>query len=756
MRHEEETGHRNRNLIDRALCCFVELRSFRVVSVFLLVLAGAGLVGCGDNLATAQEKLRSADSPLVRAAAAQRLGEIGGDEAIRSLTLYGLRDITPTVRAASAKALSGKDHPQVIDLLGDLLLDPNEDVQRAVASALAEAKNEKARRYLELGYSRTGSAGRAIIGQALLTAGASPRRIVEEMTERRLRRSLDALERGSQAERIGALHELGRCARADAVTALLSSLQHPSIPVAAAAAAALGDTGTREAVPALLELLEEPHPALRRDVIDALGRIGDPMAAGAMAELALTEDGQTALFAIRALVRLDRDEQVRGALCRLGMESTNPQVLAVATRELVESYHLSECDLADRLASDLGGNEESLRNALIIVAEAKDTLASEEERSIVEELVTHDDLGLRIEALRAATQLGMKDLGERILEDLKAEKQADEIARERWIGKTLPASFGWGDDGSDLSSQHHHGADHAEIESLMGTDRRRQRFDELMNRVAAYRAEMQAHRRATQGYDEADPEEMRARHREALFAQPAHARVTLLPGVHFKRIELLAALTRTAASLAKESSLEVLATLIEHPEPKVGRAAIEALAALDSPEADSLLATAFEGGRNAEILALMATRLARSGHGKPLLLAASRWEEPEALREIIRGLALIGDQKSVEAIAGFLDSALAPEAVRALVGIGGEVAARELLEHLNQVDPPGAAYVLEHPPDDIPLDELVALARRLLHSDWPELRAAAARYLRGEGVADPWLEAVRSDFEATVRQAAAS
>ncbi|MFW6369391.1 MAG: HEAT repeat domain-containing protein, partial [Myxococcota bacterium] len=250
----------------------------------------------------------------MRAAAAERLGEIGGDEALRSLTLFGLRDSSPLVRAASARALAGSDHPQVIDLLGEALKDSDIGVMQEAAESLASCRHEKARRYLELAYMRSDSQGRAVLAEPLLRAGASPRGIIEEMAERRTARALAALQDGTQAERVGALLDLGRSGTPEAISTLLEHLEARSLTVAAAAATALGEAGGEEVIPALISQLEVAHPPLRQAALQALARLGVPSAAPSIVPLAIDEVGPGAVAAAEALAELQRTPEVLAAL----------------------------------------------------------------------------------------------------------------------------------------------------------------------------------------------------------------------------------------------------------------------------------------------------------------------------------------------------------------------------------------------------------------------------------------------------------
>ncbi|RMG11592.1 MAG: PBS lyase, partial [Deltaproteobacteria bacterium] len=259
----------------KASTLFLRSLPRRAALLAVATLAAAALLpACGEDLPSARTKLEKGDSPVVRAAAATRLGEIGGEEAKRLLSLRGLRDPAAPVRIAALRALARFDDPRLVDLLSDRLYDADPDVRRAAAEALAAVGGTKAKRYLLVAYARLAGPARPAVAKALTALGVDPKVAVEEGAQRLMKQQLEALKSPNLAERIGAAEALGRSGREEALGALLPLLAEPSVPLAAAAARALGRLGDDRAVGPLLKLLEEPYPELQAAAAWALGRLG--------------------------------------------------------------------------------------------------------------------------------------------------------------------------------------------------------------------------------------------------------------------------------------------------------------------------------------------------------------------------------------------------------------------------------------------------------------------------------------------------
>ncbi len=718
---------------------------------FLVFLAPVMLACCGDNLPTAQEKLRTAPSPLVRAQAAERLGSIGCDEAVRTLTLHGLRDTSPMVRAAATKALAESKHPQVIDLLGELLLDPDMEVRRQAAEALTSNRGEKARRYLELGYFRSSSGGRTVLSESLVAAGSSPRGIVEEIANKRLQRRLVALESGNQAERIGALGDLGHSGRPEALAAVATYLGHPSVPIAAAAARALGEAGEKSAVQDLVGNLSETQPALRRAALYALGAIGDPSAAKDVAKLAKGESKSLAMQAIETLSELDDSKEVDDRLCGIAVSASRSTLAVDAARRLRARTPDHDCDLAGRVRQGLSGEGDKLRAALRLLLEIEDLDLEDQELDTLGGLLSHDDLEIRTLAVDAAAHVALEEAAAHVAEAFLEFREADRRAREIWITGLLPARLGWGDDGTDDSGY----GDHMERGGPAGSARYRARYDELMERLAGYRADLDARRQALMGLEKEDVDEARGSHLEALFSDAPGVRARLFAETSPATTRYLSSLTRAVVRLNGPKVLEDVAMLLEHPEKQVRVAAVESIAEIDIPDATKLLLSAVKKDQYDEVLVAVSRALVeRSGDHSGALLPIFDWAGADAQRSLALILARKGSEEAVDSIAGLLDGPAGLQAAMALSIMGSDKATNALVKHLRTIDAQGMEKLPDLLPKGVAEDAGLEIARQGLHSEWPQVRAAAARYLRRAGVTDPWLEALRGDYYASVRRAA--
>src|SRR5262245_4790600 len=85
--------------------------------------------------------------PDERAHAVKRLSSQGRTED-EVLFTQAAKDVAAMVRAEAATALGKSQDPRVVDLLGELLEDPDETVQAKAAMALAEVKDGKSKSFL--------------------------------------------------------------------------------------------------------------------------------------------------------------------------------------------------------------------------------------------------------------------------------------------------------------------------------------------------------------------------------------------------------------------------------------------------------------------------------------------------------------------------------------------------------------------------------------------------------------------------------
>src|SRR5690242_4721642 len=117
-----------------------------------LVLALLLCASCGRGRDQLLADLQS-PRPETRAQAVKELAKQGRAEDLALFT-QAAKDLTPVVRSEAAVALGSSQDPRVVDLLGELLEDPDEEVQSRAAMSLSEVKGDKAKAYLTLQYAR--------------------------------------------------------------------------------------------------------------------------------------------------------------------------------------------------------------------------------------------------------------------------------------------------------------------------------------------------------------------------------------------------------------------------------------------------------------------------------------------------------------------------------------------------------------------------------------------------------------------------
>ena len=271
--------------------------------------------------------------PDDRAIAVKKLAEKYDADDLPLFT-QAARDPVGMVRAEAMSALGKSNDPRVVDLLGEALGDPDEDVQAAAARALAIIRNDKARGYLTLQYSRRGRSTRQVIVEGLKSAnvpGAMASCVAAEANSI-WEQNLKALEDGALPERVGAAEELGRSGRPEAVNRLVPLLKEKQVVLAAAAARGLGSARDVRAVPALTALLAENYPELREAACEALLRLQDPSALATLSAVAL-EGSPASPLATRAIIALPATPETDKALCEVVSTGGGAEVDA-AGREL--------------------------------------------------------------------------------------------------------------------------------------------------------------------------------------------------------------------------------------------------------------------------------------------------------------------------------------------------------------------------------------------------------------------------------------
>ncbi|MFP2913446.1 HEAT repeat domain-containing protein, partial [Pyxidicoccus sp. 3LFB2] len=292
---------------------------------FILVLAL--VLGCNGSRDQLLADLQS-PRPEVRALAVKKLaGQGNADDLV--LFTRAAKDLAAIVRAEAAVALGESQDPRVVDLLGELLEDSDEEVQGRAAMALSKVKNDKAKAYLTLQYGRRGRATRQVIVQALKNANVpgAMAEVVAAEAKAHWDRNLLALTEGVLPERVGAAEELGKSGRPEAVNRLLPLVRDSQVILAAAAVRGLGDAGDKRAVGAIALLLDESFPELREAAITALMKLQDPSAAQRLQAVAVEKSAVSPL-AIDAILAFPRSPQTDAALCAVVMDGAPAEALA--------------------------------------------------------------------------------------------------------------------------------------------------------------------------------------------------------------------------------------------------------------------------------------------------------------------------------------------------------------------------------------------------------------------------------------------
>src|SRR5689334_21916126 len=108
--------------------------------------ASASLFTCSGGRDKLLADLQST-RPEERALAVKKLAEQHHSEDLVLFT-QAAHDPVAIVRAEAIEALGSSEDSRVVDLLGDLLSDDDDQVQTRAAKALAQVGNDKARGYL--------------------------------------------------------------------------------------------------------------------------------------------------------------------------------------------------------------------------------------------------------------------------------------------------------------------------------------------------------------------------------------------------------------------------------------------------------------------------------------------------------------------------------------------------------------------------------------------------------------------------------
>lgn len=359
----------------------------------------------------------------------------------------GAKDLSAIVRGEAAHALGQSADTRVVDLLGELLADPDEQVESKAALALAHFKSDKAKAYLTLQYSRQGRSTRLAIVEALRTAHVQHAMATAVSAEAKAiwDRNLGTLsEAGALAEQAAAAEELGRSGRPEAVAKLEQLAQQGQVMLAAAAVRGLGHAQDRSASPRIALLLGESHPELREASIDALRELGDPVAVQRLAAVAL-ENSAASAAATRALVGFTRSPETDGALCQIaadgGEEAQSAAATAMAARGgcPMDAFlkRLPPAKRVGRLPD--GRTKDAAEAALSAIAglgpSAKDALPQ------VLPLLSDPDPRVRELAFRALAGVADSSTAKQVSLAFSEEQKRVEAGRADWVKPALPLQY---------------------------------------------------------------------------------------------------------------------------------------------------------------------------------------------------------------------------------------------------------------------------------------------------------------------------
>ncbi len=681
-----------------------------------LVLALLGTAACSGSRDQLLADLQS-PRPEVRALAVKKLAEESRPDDLALFT-RAAKDMASIVRGEAAAALGKSQDPRVVDLLGELLEDSDEDVQGKAAMALSQVKNDKAKAYLTLQYGRRGRATRQIIVQALKQANVpgAMAEVVAAESKAIWDRNLLALTEGSMPERVGAAEELGKSGRPEAFNRLVPLVRDSQVILAAAAVRGLGDVGDKRAVAAILPLLDESFPELRESAITALTRLQEPQAIPRLQAVAV-EKSPVSPLAIDALLEFPRQPQTDAVLCTIALDAVPTEAIPVA-RAMRERGGCPLEPIVERL-SRASTAASGLQVVIGLGPAAKDALPK------VLPYVTQGDATLRALAVDAVAAIGDPSAAPVLQKAYEQELAAVQPLRQDWVNKVLPEQYG---EGFDPSRQ----------DTTPGEQQKNEKHNGLMARVKALNA-------------------AKARNLGRPVVQQ-RVPTELFDDVESARLEPLAGLLRAIGAVKAPGAMELLKGFAGDSSVTLRTAALVGLARLGPEGVAIAKGGMFESDR--DLLKTLAQALAEQGEagqsalvellpqisGEKLVLldTLSRHGVPASAVEPLRKVVSEGGPEAVLA-ATMLGRMKAKEAVPTLVKALEDptsLGRREMLTALGEIGDNSAA-------------ELVA---RDLFNDLPEIRAAAAGALArmGTGAQADALDALKSDYYRRVREAAAT
>ena len=683
---------------------------------FLLVLAL--VLGCNGSRDLLLADLQS-PRPEVRALAVKKLaGQGNADDLV--LFTRAAKDLAAIVRAEAAVALGESQDPRVVDLLGELLEDSDEDVQGRAAMALSKVKNDKAKAYLTLQYGRRGRATRQVIVQALKNANVpSPMaEVVAAEAKAHWERNLLALSEGVLPERVGAAEELGKSGRPEAVNRLLPLVRDSQVILAAAAVRGLGDAGDKRAVGAIALLLDESFPELREAAITALMKLQDPAAAPRLQAVAVEKSAVSPL-AIDAILAFPRSPQTDAALCAVVLDGAPAEALA-AGRSMRSRGGCAVDAIGERLARP--ATAASGLQAVVGLGPAAQPLLGR-----VTPWLNQPDASLRMLAVEAVAAVGDASVVPVLQKLYEEEVKGLEALRADWVTQPLPERYGPSFDPATAPEPRHAHAP--------GGEDRAAKHATLLERVKALNATraresgqtVVQHRTPTELYDDVEPQRLAplATLLRALGALKAPGALAMLKGYSQDPSVTLRVASLVGLAQLGPEGIEVAKAGLLEPERDLQKALAQALA--ETGEAgQSVLVDMLPKMGGEKLLVLDA--LTRGGSVPASASAVLQTVLREGGPEAAFAAALLGRMQAKDAV---------PTLIKAL-DEPNSVARRDVLLALGAIGDTQAAEVV---------------ARDLFH-DLPEIRAAAASALNkiGTPAQAESLEALKGDYFRSVRE----
>ncbi|GMT99174.1 hypothetical protein KH5H1_32930 [Corallococcus caeni] len=683
-----------------------------------LFLALTLLVGCNGNRDQLLAEIQD-PRPETRAAAVKKLAAQNNPDDLVLFT-RAAKDLSAFVRGEAAGALGESQDPRVVDLLGELLEDPDEAVQGQAALALAKVKNDKAKAYLTLQYGRRGRATRQVIVQALKSANVpgAMATVVAAESKGLWDRNLLALTEGALPERVGAAEELGKSGRAEAVNRLLPMVRDSQVILAAAAVRGLGDAGDTRAVAPIALLLDESFPELRESAIGALMKLQDPTAATKLQAVAVEKSAVSPL-ATEAILTFPRTPTTDAALCAIALDGARDEALD-AGRAMRSRGGCPAEPIAERLSRP--ASAASGLQAVTGLGPSAQALLPK-----VTPWLNQPDVTLRTLAVEAVTHVRDPSVVPVIQKLYEQEVAGLTALRADWITQALPQKYS-----ADLDPS----APRPEA-GRMKDDNRSSKHAQLFERLQALNA-------------------ARAREAGRVVVQP-RVPSELSDDVEPAKLQPLATLLTALGTLKAPGALEVLKGYTEDASPLLRAAALVGLTSVGPEGIEVASAALLEPDR--ELQKTLALALAEQGEAGQLALVASLPKMGSEKLVVLDALKRVGapPASASAALQGVVKEGGAEAALAAqLLGrMGAKDAVPTLLKALDDSNSVARRDVLLAlgAIGDVKSAEVVG---RDLYHDLPEIRAAAATALRKMNTgpeAEP-LDALKGDYFREVRVAA--